>query len=46
MSVGGVEAGNAPVQVIVGAARSGYPRDKIGECSRLGVGGNGNRRIG
>ena len=33
------EAGNAPIQEMVGASHPGYPGDKGGECSRIRGGG-------
>ena len=33
VSVSGAEARNATLKEMVGAASSGYPRDKIGACS-------------
>ena len=47
MSGGGAESRADPIQAMVGAARSGYPGDKSGACSRgKGMGGWGwrNRR--
>ena len=39
MSIGIAEAGNAPIQEMVGAARPGYPINKGGACSSIGGGG-------
>ena len=39
MCGGGAEAGNAPIQAMVGAARPGYPGDKGRACSSGGGGG-------
>ena len=36
-----MEAGNAPIQAMVGVARSGYHGDKGWTCSNLGVEGVG-----
>ena len=44
VSGGGAESSNALIQLMVGAARSGYPWDNSGACSREGGGGHKNRR--
>ena len=41
----GAESGTAPIQEMVGAARSGCPRDKSGACSSGGGGGGGDEDI-
>ena len=38
MSGGGADAGTATIHLLVGADRSGYPRDKIWACSSVGGG--------
>ena len=38
---GRAEAGNAPIQAMVGAARLEYPGDQGGACSHRGGGGAG-----
>ena len=39
MSGGGAESGAAPIQAVVGTARSGYSGDKSEACRRRGGGG-------
>ena len=41
---GGAEAGNAPIQAMMGAARPGYTGYQGGSCSRRGGGGGRNKR--
>ena len=41
LSSGGAEARTAPIQAMVGGARSGYPGYKGGTCRNLGVEGVG-----
>ena len=40
------EAGNAPIQEMVGVSRSGYPRDKSRACSSGEGGGGGEESEG
>ena len=51
-SGGGAEAGNTPIQAMVGSNHPVYPGDKAGACSSRGGGGDmgriirGRRRVG
>ena len=45
MSGNGVEAGTVNIKVMVGAARSEYPRDKIRACISGSEGGGGTEEL-
>ena len=46
VSGGGAEAGNVPIQAMVGASPPGYPGDKGRACRSRGGGGDGYRKNG